>query len=276
MTLCENPEEKRSSKSKTPKSCFIAVSSVLWSSASGFCGARNGFHFLKEFTKQEEKTAASGGRDTVHLDLRTGIVRGYSRHVKFIVNPHLPEKRNSSYEAYEAVRQHPEDEWCGRQAVLQVSGSGLDETATLVLDLDFSSPRLWTIHLADSPNATGYQGHTVAEAQMVNRQWRVYGRGEGVVEGALDGRTLVEAANNVARRYAHVRVYVSKNKLEWRYGIKFGGRHGALEGPHVLSFHGGLEASQLFVGINRIVGGTFRTGSGLCHVTLTLLHGQRE
>ncbi|XP_069171727.1 LOW QUALITY PROTEIN: signal peptide, CUB and EGF-like domain-containing protein 1 [Procambarus clarkii] len=203
-------------------------------------------------------------RDTVSIDLRSGIVRGYSHHVKFLRTPAQPHNV-SSHLLQEA-------EWCGRQAVLEVlvrPGS----RPTLVLDLQYSTPRLWTFHLSDSLHATGYQGRNFTEAHIVNRQWRVYGRGSGMLTGSLDGRNLLSVTDNVVQPYYHVRLYVSHHQLQWRYGRQFGGRRGAVAGKAVFSM-AEAAGNTLYIGLNRIVGGPWRSGVGLCHLALTLLHGE--
>lgn len=61
-------------------------------------------------------------------------------------------------------------EWCGRQAVLEVVVAP-GSTPTLVLDLEYSAPRLWTLHLADAYIATGYQGANYTEVSLAGESY---------------------------------------------------------------------------------------------------------
>ncbi|KAK7085369.1 hypothetical protein SK128_024693, partial [Halocaridina rubra] len=213
---------------------------------------------------------AFSSRDTVSLDLRSGIVRGFSPHVKFISTP------ESTPNVSAALLSDPD--WCGREAVLEVATGGVGEDPTLLLDLEYSSPKLWTLHIADSLNATGYQGGTYTEAHINNRQWRVYGRGPELLQDSLDGTRLLALTDSAIQRYYHFRLYLSHHALEWRYGRQFGGRRGALDGPELFKMSTETEEEEdeeeegkqndrisLYIGLNRIIGGRWRLGSGLCH-----------
>jgi len=74
----------------------------------------------------------------VDLDLRHGIVKGYSQYVTFIVSP-----------------SPTDDDRCSAQSVIRVD---LDEAPfnRVRLTLDYSEPRLWTVDVSDSIRADGY------------------------------------------------------------------------------------------------------------------------
>ncbi|XP_068245838.1 signal peptide, CUB and EGF-like domain-containing protein 1 isoform X4 [Palaemon carinicauda] len=210
-------------------------------------------------------------RASVSIDLRSGIVRGFIPHVKFITTPSST-PNVSSHLLQDA-------DWCGREAVLEVT-TGQEKDTTLVLDLEYSVPKLWTLHIADSLEASGYQGGSYAEAHIMNRQWRVYGRGQDLLQDSLDGSQLLALTDGVIQRYYHFRLYLSHHTLEWRYGRQFGGRRGMLEGSALFKIFQEeeekkdsgrkAEETRLYIGLNRVLGGRWRRGSGLCHVTITL------
>jgi len=73
------------------------------------------------------------------VDLRHGIVKGYSRHVAFVVSP-LP----------------TDDDRCTAQSVLGVELGDRGPFNRARLTLDYSEPRLWTVDVSDSRHADGY------------------------------------------------------------------------------------------------------------------------
>ena len=73
----------------------------------------------------------------VDLDLRHGIVKGYSQYVTFIVSP-----------------SPTDDARCSAQSVIRIE---LDASFNRVrLALDYAEPRLWTLDVSDCPLADGY------------------------------------------------------------------------------------------------------------------------
>jgi len=76
--------------------------------------------------------------DHVDVDLRHGIVKGYSQYVTFVVSP-----------------SPTVDDRCSAQSIV-----GVDLTRgpfnRVRLTLDYSGPRLWTVDVSDSIHADGY------------------------------------------------------------------------------------------------------------------------
>jgi len=85
--------------------------------------------------------------ELVDLDLRHGIVKGYSQHVTFVVSP-----------------SPTHDDRCSAQSVIRVD---LDEAPfnRVRLTLDYSEPRLWTVDVSDSVHADGYGVSSAAAAE---------------------------------------------------------------------------------------------------------------
>ncbi|XP_071450823.1 signal peptide, CUB and EGF-like domain-containing protein 2 [Hetaerina americana] len=129
-----------------------------------------------------------GGVSALHsqvdIDLSTGVVRGYSEQIRFILTPSRDESPISDVTAAGTT--------CSRKAIIRVDfGSGQFKVARVVLKYG-DSPRRWTFDASDSPLADGYgsvvssplasSGHhnltfgAMAEIQVLNRQLRVYGR----------------------------------------------------------------------------------------------------
>ncbi|XP_037787619.1 signal peptide, CUB and EGF-like domain-containing protein 1 [Penaeus monodon] len=240
---------------------------------------------MKEITKKA-LTTVTFLRRIKHLEIR-GLKDLYNGQVyPFLEYVSLPWTltSNTYLDQLEKVQQKkslsprfPSRDGCGRSAVLEVQTAGAGGSI-LEVNLEYSSPRLWTLHLADSPSATGYKGGNYTEAHIKNRQWRVYGKGEGILQGALDGQNLLAVTDNIARNYHPVRLYVSHNLLEWRYRRKFRGRRGRVQSKAAFSLGARNPDSsensvgRLYLGLNRVIGWPGEAGVGLCHVTVTLLN----
>jgi len=74
----------------------------------------------------------------VDLDLRHGIVKGYSQYVTFVVSP-----------------SPTADDLCSARSVIRVDLTS-GPFNRLRLTLDYSEPRLWTVDVSDSIHADGY------------------------------------------------------------------------------------------------------------------------
>ena len=74
----------------------------------------------------------------VDLDLRHGIVKGYSQYVRFVVTP-----------------SPTDDDRCSAQSVIRID---FDQAPfnRVRLVLDYSEPRLWTVDVSDSIHSDGY------------------------------------------------------------------------------------------------------------------------
>jgi len=76
--------------------------------------------------------------ENVDLDLRLGIVKGYSQFVTFVVSP-----------------SPTDDDRCSAQSVVKIDLSE-GPFNRVRLTLDYSEPRLWTLDMSDSGQADGY------------------------------------------------------------------------------------------------------------------------
>ncbi|XP_046395784.1 signal peptide, CUB and EGF-like domain-containing protein 2 [Ischnura elegans] len=125
-----------------------------------------------------EVSGTSAEHSQVDIDLSSGVVRGYSEQIRFLLTPSRDEG--------------PSDLPCSRRAIIRVD-FGRFKVARVTLKYG-DSPRRWTFHASDSPFADGYGfvvspsppiasgGHhtaphgATAEMHVLNRQLRVYGR----------------------------------------------------------------------------------------------------
>lgn len=170
----------------------------------------------------------------------------------------------------------PYHENCVRQAVLRLDFTGLFNKVTFTLD--YEHPRLWTFHLADLPTADGHGPVGMSNASMnssripievylFNRQFSARTDVmEGLVNsevGALAAVQMVDGVLNKGR--SKVTMTLSEDKLEWAPN----------KGPVEVvkwrrwSFPDGHHP-VVYAGFNRIVGGSWRTGSGLCRVNVVM------
>ena len=89
----------------------------------------------------------SSRSEHVDLDLRHGIVKGYSPYVRFVVSP-----------------SPTDDEMCSARCVIRVDlTTGPFNRVRLTLDYD-KQPRLWTVDVSDSAHADGYGVNAAAAA----------------------------------------------------------------------------------------------------------------
>ena len=96
--------------------------------------------------------------EEVDLDLRHGIVKGYSQYITFISSP-SPTAEDASPTI--GTRIGADTGICAAQAVVRVDLSGPFNRVRL--SLDYERVRLWTLDLADSPSADGYGGVEVGD-----------------------------------------------------------------------------------------------------------------
>ena len=225
-------------------------------------------------------------KNVVDIDLRLGIVRGYSNQVTFVLSPSLANV-TATRRAPPAVTSSSSvtsfDE-CSARSVVRIDFSGRHKVAHL--RLTYSRPRLWTFDASTSSTGDGYGdggngdrggdgyggGGGSAEAHIVNRQLRLYanrltGYGGEVVDGGLllrvqddilrDGETL---QLDIADGYMSWTSATTTDSLESRFLFALGGRNASHERP----------GRHVYIGFNRVVGGEYRTGSGLCRATITM------
>ena len=110
--------------------------------------------------------------NTVHINLRTGFVKGYSPYMSFIESP-------------KAIPGNS----CNKQVVLKIDFSGKYDGAKFTL-LYGEPPTFWTLDISDSPTGDGYGGDNgttsyMAELQIRNKQLRIYGNWPSGSHGRL-------------------------------------------------------------------------------------------
>ena len=199
----------------------------------------------------------------VVIDLKFGIVKGYSEYVSFIEKPTPSLKRGR----------------CDAQAVIKIDFSGTFDRVRFKLQYD--KPRLWTLDVSDSRLGDGYGGangttSNMAELQIYNRQMRVYGNDlPGHLDAAIDGGLLLKIVDDVIRVNDVITIEVSDERVEWRSRAD---KH-YIESKFLYTLSGqnttyGEKDYDVYAGFNRVVAGNFRSGSGLCRVTVSLFEDE--
>lgn len=195
----------------------------------------------------------------VHINLKSGVVRGYSPFISFLTSPVTsPGSR------------------CDKQVVLRIDFSGKYHGAKFFLDYS-EPPRFWTLDISDSPTGDGYGGDhgttsNMAETHIHNKQLRVYGNDlPGHMDASSNGGLLIHTTDNFVKRGSRVKLDISDERIQWKSGkIK-----DFLESKFLFTLNGqeplyGIKDNFLYVGLNRVVAGNYRNGSGLCDVTISL------
>ena len=195
------------------------------------------------------------------VDLRQGIVRGYSGYVTFLTAPKPSDNRK-----------------CDAQAVVHIDFSGPFKSAKFSLEYD--RPKLWTLDITDSPTGDGYgddNGTTsnMAETQIFNKQMRIYGNNlPGYLDATIDGGLLLKVVDDIVQKGQKVNIEIGNERIEW-YEKE---TKQTIESRFLYTLDGqnttyGEIDYDIYVGLNRVVGGNYRTGSGLCKAVITLQQG---
>lgn len=195
----------------------------------------------------------------VHINLRNGVVRGYSPYIEFIQSP-LSVPGNG----------------CNKQVVLKIKFSGKYHGAKFLLKYK-EPPKFWTVDISDSPTGDGYGGDhgttsNMAETQIHNKQLRIYGNDlPGHLDASSNGGLLIRTVDNFVKRGSRAKIDISNERVEWKSG-KY---KDFLESRFLYTLAGqeplyGIRDDYVYVGLNRVVAGNFRNGSGLCEVTISL------
>jgi len=97
---------------------------------------------------------------------------------------------------------------------------------------------------------------------------RIYGNDlPGHHDVSIDGGHLLKVVDRVVnRKHSRLVLDVSNGRVEWRARRS---RRQFIESMYLFSVEPG-SAGGLYVGLNRVVAGDFRAGSGLCHVLVSL------
>lgn len=107
-------------------------------------------------------------------------------------------------------------------------------------------------------------------AQVFNEQMRIYGNDlPGHRDVSIDGGHLLKVVDRVVnRKHSRLVLDVSDGRVEWRARKS---RRQFIESKFLFGLSPqGSAGSTLFVGLNRVVAGDFRSGSGLCRAVISL------
>ena len=190
-------------------------------------------------------------------------MRGYSQYIHFIQPPTTSYTRK-----------------CDSQAVLKIDLSGPYKGAKFILNYA-DRPRLWTLDISDSPTGDGYGGDNgttsnMAETHIFNKQMRIYGNNlPGFLDATINGPgLLMKVVDNVVKRGSKLTIDITDEKIEWAHG----GKKNYIESRFLYTLqsqnttYGDVE-NNLYAGFNRVVAGSYRSGSGLCTAQITLYQG---
>jgi len=103
---------------------------------------------------------------------------------------------------------------------------------------------------------------------------RIYGNDlPGHRDVSIDGGHLLKVVDRVVnRKHSRLVLDVSDGRVEWRARRS---RRQFIESRYLFSLGPG-RAAGLYVGLNRVIAGDFRSGSGLCRVGVSLLADRGE
>jgi len=101
---------------------------------------------------------------------------------------------------------------------------------------------------------------------------RIYGNGlPGYRDVSIDGgHHLLKVVDRVvSRKHSRLVLDVSDGRIEWR--TRRSRRRQFIESKFLFSLSGAVNpAGTLYVGLNRVIAGDFRSGSGLCRAVVSL------
>ncbi|XP_071955177.1 signal peptide, CUB and EGF-like domain-containing protein 3 [Antedon mediterranea] len=197
----------------------------------------------------------------VKLDLRSGNVTGSSDCIQIIVPP-IPSNNGL----------------CDSQAVVKVDFSGICKSVKFVL-MYGDNPTLWTVDISDSQTGDGYGGSrdqvkasNIAETQIFNRQMRIYSNSlPGHTDATIDGGLLLKVIDNIAEKGSRLTLQISDERIQWN---NHKSEKGVMRNKYLYTLSGqepifGDELEyNIYAGFNRVPGGTFRSGTGLCDVNI--------
>lgn len=105
-------------------------------------------------------------------------------------------------------------------------------------------------------------------SQVFNEQMRIYGNDlAGHRDVSIDGGHLLKVVDRVVNwKHSRLVLDISDGRVEWRTRRS---RRQFIESKYLFSLRRGT-ASRLYVGLNRVIAGDFRSGSGLCRAIISL------
>jgi len=111
--------------------------------------------------------------------------------------------------------------------------------------------------------------------QVFNKQMRIYGNGlPGYRDVSIDGGHLLKVVDRVVnRKHSRLVLDVSDGRVEWRARRS---RRQFIESKFLFALRRAGTAGRLFVGLNRVIAGDFRSGSGLCRAVISLFADRRQ
>ena len=105
---------------------------------------------------------------------------------------------------------------------------------------------------------------------------RIYGNDlPGHRDVSIDGGHLLKVVDRVvSRKHSRLVLDLSHERVEWRARRS---RRQFIESRFLFSLRpGGGTSASLYVGLNRVIAGDFRAGSGLCRVVVSLFQDRGQ
>ena len=207
------------------------------------------------------QTTSLRERQVLDIDLQQNHVTGSSDAIDFLSGP-TSSRRDA----------------CDGQAVLRIDMRRRYKLIRFVLH--YARPRLWTFHVSDtlsygfaSVYANTSTPHT-SEAHIVNKQLRVYSNLlPGYNDASINGGLLLRVAGDVIDVNSRFVITVSDQRMEWQCNSS-SKQH--LDSKYLIRAPDPHDDPYIYVGLNRAVGGDFRSGSGLCRASVVLIASQKR
>lgn len=215
-----------------------------------------------------------GARPDVEIDLKYGTVSGLANHPYIQLLAHTRPSVAGK---------------CDGKALVRLDFNGPFRKARFKL-MYGEKPKLWTLDIADSPASYGFgQNHrytsNCAATQVINQQFRVYGNTHPGFRGkSMNGHTLVYLKDNLVDVGTNLTVEVGDEMLRWKAqngkrSNYWQGNFGSLKQSNLYMLSSqntvyGPQEQFVFAGFNRLPLSDLWSGSGLCHVKITLLPEQ--
>ena len=201
--------------------------------------------------------SSSRDRQVLDIDLQQNQVTGSSDVIDFLYGPSASRR-----------------DGCDGRAVLRIDMRRRYKLIRFVLH--YARPRLWTFHVSDTLSygfASVHDNTTTlhtSEAHIVNKQLRVYSNQlPGYNDASINGGLLLRVDGDVIDVNSRFVITVSDQRMEWQNNSS-NKQH--LDSKYLLRTP--LHPSDdpyMYVGLNRAVGGDFRSGSGLCRASVVLI-----
>ena len=206
-------------------------------------------------------------RDEIRLDLRRGVVSGWSPYLTLISGPTHGKNAQT----------------CDSQALVRLNFQGPYKRARFSFKYG-EEPKGWSFVISDCANDYGFGGNfnsssNCASTQVLNRQFRIYGNVlPGYIKESTNGNTLIKVSDRMVNRGAHFEVEIGDRFVSWNNTAR-SRRQGNIRSKHTYTLNGqstlyGAVEYYVFASFNRVPHSPFRYGTGLCDVTIKMTRGE--